>query len=80
MRYRSEPSKGATLPSERARQGETTGRVRVILTVSLVLAILVFVGVALYWQHPGQRPPAPPNNMAAPEAAQRPQSPPATGP
>lgn len=69
MPYRPEPSKPATLPSERARQGETSGRVRLILAASLVLAILVFVGVALYWQQSGQLP-TPPN----PDAAQRQQS------
>jgi hypothetical protein len=68
MPHRSELRKAVTLPSERARQGETTGRVRLILAVSLFLAILVFVGVVVYWQHSGQLPAAP-GNRPTPEAA-----------
>jgi hypothetical protein len=78
MPYRSGPPKEATLSSGRARQGETTGRVRVILTVSLLLAILVFVGVALYWQHSAQLVPAP-SNTSVPEAAPPTKAVPTTG-
>ena len=44
-----EPNKPKVLSTTEARQGETSGRVRTILSVSLILAILAGLGFALYY-------------------------------
>ena len=40
------PFQGRVVPTDRARQGESTGHVRYVLQASLILAILA--GVVLY--------------------------------
>jgi hypothetical protein len=39
-----------TLPPRHAYQGETSGRMRVVLGVSLLLAIVAVVGLAVDWR------------------------------
>lgn len=46
-----------TLPTEKARAGQETGRVRIILAVSFILAI-VALGIVLFaFMQPGTQPP-----------------------
>lgn len=47
-----------TLTTQQARQGETSGRMRIVLGISLLVAILVVVGLAFEW-HEARTPPAP---------------------
>ena len=52
------------LPPRRAYQGEVSGRMRVVLGVSLLLAVVMVVGVAVDWREiqpvitPSDPPPA----------------------
>jgi hypothetical protein len=42
------------LPTEEARQGETSGHMRVVLTVSFVGAVIVLAAVLVWWSKVGQ--------------------------
>jgi hypothetical protein len=46
-----------TLTTQQARQGETSGRMRIVLGISLLVAILAVVGLAFDW-HQARSPPA----------------------
>lgn len=41
------------LESERARQGETSGHMRVVLTVSFVGAVVVLAALLVWWSKVG---------------------------
>jgi hypothetical protein len=45
------------VPMEKARAGETTGRVRIILAVSSIVAIAALLIVLFFFAHPGAQPP-----------------------
>ena len=47
-----------TLTTQQARQGETSGRMRHVLGISLLVAILLVVGLAFDW-HEARTPPSP---------------------
>ncbi len=47
-----------TLTTQQARQGETSGRMRNVLGISLLLAAVVVVGLAFAW-HEARTPPGP---------------------
>ncbi len=47
-----------TLSTQDARQGETSGRMRNVLGISLLMAALVIVGLAYAW-HEAKTPPTP---------------------
>ena len=49
MQNADDPSKSTVLTPEEARQGETTGRVRWILGLSLALAVLAGIGFLIYY-------------------------------
>jgi hypothetical protein len=49
MQNADDPSKPTVLTPEEARQGETTGRVRWILGLSLALAVLAGIGFLIYY-------------------------------
>ena len=42
------------LESERARQGETSGHMRVVLTVSFIGAVVVLAALLIWWSKVGQ--------------------------
>lgn len=42
------------LESERARQGETSGHMRVVLTLSFVGAVVVLAALLVWWSKVGQ--------------------------
>jgi len=42
------------LPAEEARQGETSGHMRVVLTLSFLGAVIVLVAVLIWWSKAGQ--------------------------
>jgi hypothetical protein len=49
------PEKSAPqLDTERARQGETSGHMRVVLTVSFVGAVVVLAALLIWWSKVGQ--------------------------
>ena len=58
------------VPSERARQGETSGRMRIVLTLSLAGAVIVLAALAIWWSKTGQHH-LPPAALAAPTAITR---------
>ena len=58
-----------TLTTQQARQGETSGRMRIVLGISLLVAILVVVGLAFEW-HEARTPPATNAQDTAPNAPQ----------
>jgi hypothetical protein len=45
------------VPMEKARAGETSGRVRIVLAVSSIVAIVVLLIVVFWFAHPGAQPP-----------------------
>jgi hypothetical protein len=49
MPRQSEPAQGITLTTERARAGESTGRMRRVLIISTVLTIVAFFIVYVIW-------------------------------
>ncbi|HEV2676141.1 MAG TPA: hypothetical protein VGV37_16575 [Aliidongia sp.] len=57
------------LETERARQGETTGRMRIVLTVSLVGAVVVLAALLIWYSKVGQN--HLPSTVAAPTAIGR---------
>jgi hypothetical protein len=56
-----------TLHPQYARQGETSGRMRYVLGVSLFVAAIAVLGLAYDW-HEARQPPAPPTSPAATSA------------
>jgi hypothetical protein len=42
------------LHTEDARQGETTGRMRMVLTISFIGAVVVLAALLLWWRDIGQ--------------------------
>jgi heme/copper-type cytochrome/quinol oxidase subunit 4 len=44
------------LPKQDARSGETTGRMRIVLVVSVILAIVALGVVMMTFMHPGTQP------------------------
>jgi hypothetical protein len=54
------------LGTEDARQGETSGRMRVVLTLSLVGAVVVLAALLVWWSKVGQT--HLPASVAAPSA------------
>jgi len=69
-----------TLPPQRAYQGEVSGRMRLVLGLSLLLAVGAVVGLAMDWREEHQPPSAsssPPATSAQPES--RPNAPQAPG-
>jgi hypothetical protein len=44
-----DPDKPTVLTTKEARQGETTGRMRKVLLFSLLLAVIVGIGFAVYY-------------------------------
>lgn len=71
MSEQPDPQRRVTLSSEGARQGETSRRMRYVLSLSLVLAFVVLVGLALDWRQ-GHQPPSapvtPPATSAEPDS------------
>lgn len=49
MENQNDPTKPTILEAEEARQGRTSGHVRVILATSMALAVLAGLGFAIYW-------------------------------
>lgn len=49
MQISNDPHKPTVLTTEEARQGETTGRMRVVLILSLVLAVIAGLAFAMYY-------------------------------
>jgi hypothetical protein len=60
-----------TRSTEQARQGETSGRMRPVLGISLLVAIVAVVGLALDWRESHmapQEPVTPPATNAQPDS------------
>ena len=49
MSHEQDRNKPTVLSAEQARQGRTTGRVRIVLAASLALAVLAGIGFILYY-------------------------------
>ncbi len=49
MSHEQDGNKPTVLSAEQARQGRTTGHVRIVLAVSLALAVLAGIGFILYY-------------------------------
>ncbi len=49
MQNSNDPNKPTVVTPEEARQGETTGRMRLVLFSSLVLALIAGIGFAIYY-------------------------------
>jgi hypothetical protein len=59
-----------TLSTEEARQGETSGHMRVVLTLSFVGAVVVLAALLVWWSKVGQT--HLPASVAAPTAISQP--------
>jgi hypothetical protein len=58
-------SQGTVLPSQEARQGETSGRMRAVLGVSLLLALIVMGGATIWWTSANHAPERPGTSIGA---------------